>query len=179
MSNKYLEKIALNKIETYLASQPKGRDFSRKSIQKAYTNIQFAQANRRIAEKMADIGAKDSGVAEHISNYVEGIRRNRSRKYNGALANNGKKFDELSKNLDPSHRVKKLQTFKSDKANGVVRPKVKPAPLPKIRISKPTNTKQKLLTRIGRMVKKHPVATGVSLVTGATLAYGTKKNNEF
>ncbi len=159
MSNKYLEKIALNKVETYLASQPTGRDFSRKSINKAYSNIQFAKANKRIAEMMAEVGAQDSGVVDHFLKYEEGIRRNRSRKFNGAFANNGYKFDELSKNKSPAYRAKKLADYKSSKIG------------PKLQ-------KRTLLQRVGRMVKKHPIATGATALAGAGLAYGIKKNNE-
>lgn len=157
-----MEKIALNRAEKYLTSQPRHTNFSDSRVRQAFKNIQFSMANKRIANAMSELGATDLGIAKHLNEADAGIRKNRRNK--GPFQPTR---DVLAKNKNPKVRQAKLNEFKMMKKYRLEQ------------ASKPVITKSNLLKRTLSLVKKHPVASAATIGTGAVIGYGLKKDNEF
>lgn len=74
MSNKYLEKIARNKQEQYLANKPRNAKFSDPRVARAHKYVQDAKSELKNARSLKELGAS-AEVVQKYKGYAQDIMR--------------------------------------------------------------------------------------------------------
>jgi hypothetical protein len=171
MSNIYLEKIALNKFEQYLADQPADKRFSDPRIIKAKISVQKSEQLRRIGTKMLELGAPEGSAAKYHKESRDVLRNHRG--------NRGvwdKKTDPTFTFKMPNPEPKRIKAkgrpsfINLNKAEKLINnPSVKVTTNPSVKVT--TNPSVKVTT------KSRKALMGLALIGGAGLiGYGIKKN---
>lgn len=78
MTNKYLEKIAANRFEKHLLSQPEGKVYEDAAVTRTAKNLHAAARIQRNAHSMAELGAKPEALKRMAAEAKTLIRDHRS-----------------------------------------------------------------------------------------------------
>lgn len=169
-----MEKLALNRYERYLYSQPEDRKFDDPRLQRAHNKIQQAKSIKTTAsirKKMNPNGQLGTKILEAKADQF--IRANRQGSH-----------PQMKPDFDTAKKTKKNPTGTNDSLarDGRytnIRKQLDEIELQKAISNKPEN---KFFARAKRYIGKHPVKSGLmglgAVATAGLVTYGIKKDIE-
>jgi len=160
--NRYLEKIALNRFEQYLAAQPKDRIFKNQQVQKTYNSVQKSEQLGRIGHKMNSLG----GAGD---NYLKQSR--------DELRNSRGKFGVWDKETQPNRAFKKPEDVAAKNAKKpVIDKRIKAPKFDPLKRLAESEYRYKPIVRTPASKGMKALAALAAAGGAGLIGYGIKKN---